>query len=620
MRRIKIIKNIHIYNFIAILAFYAVGTFAAEPLKTVEEDKVALTETHAISIHGEPRYSADFKHFDFANPNAPKGGTITIGVVGSFDSLNPFILKGLPADGISTNVVESLTTPSLEEPGVAYGVLAEKIVFPEDRSFVEFHLHPKATFQNGTPVLAEDIIFSFETLLKEGHPHYRAYYKAVEKVEKTGDRAVKFHIAPEYASREMPLILGELPILSADYYQENTFNKTTLKQPMGSGPYKVASVDVGNRLILERRDDYWGKDMAVNAGRFNAQKLILDYYRDATVALEAFKAGSFDFREENIARQWATSYDFPAIKDGRAIIEEIPHKNSSGMQGFVYNLRKPLFQDIRVREALMLAYDFQYANSTLFFNMYNRTDSYFDNSSLASFGIPEGAELAVLKPYVDQLPPELFTHPFTLPEHNDRKATRNYLRQAKKLLAEAGWTIQDGVLKNAAGQPFEFEILLVMPTFERVVIPYLQTLEKLGIKATMRTVDIPQYKQRVDNFQFDMTTTVIPQSQSPGNEQRAYWHSQTVDIPGTRNLMGIKSPVVDALVEKIIAAHTREELETATKALDRVLLWNHYVIPHWHSQYFRLAYWSKLQRPQNTPIYSYAFPDYWWVEPKEALQ
>jgi microcin C transport system substrate-binding protein len=570
-----------------------------------------VVPAHGVAMHGDLKYGPDFEHFDYVNPNAPKGGTVTFSAVGSFDSFNPYIIKGEPAVGISL-LYESLTTQSLDEPFSEYGLLAETIEMPEDRSWVAFTLRPEARWHDGKPVTVEDVVWSLETLRDKGAPFYRYYYKNVKSVEPAGERRVKFTF-DETTNRELPLIIGQLPILPKHYFEGREFDRTSLEPPLGSGPYRIKSFEPGRNVVYERVEDYWGANLPVNRGSYNFDAIRYEYYRDANVALEAFKAGAYDLRQENTAKFWATAYTGPMFDAGWIVKEEIPHQLGTGMQGFAFNLRRPLFQDPKVRQALAYGFDFEWTNRTIMYGQYERTESYFSNTELAAEGLPSEAELALLEPFRDQLPEEVFTEVYRAPS-TEEGGIRQNLRTALRLLGEAGWQVEGGKLVNAQGQPFRFEILLNGPSFERHTLPFVKNLERLGIEATVRTVDPAQYQNRMDNFDFDVTVESFGQSLSPGNEQRDYWGSEAADIPGSRNAIGIKDPVVDRLVEQIIEAPAREDLVTATRALDRVLLWGHYVIPHWHIRTFRVAHWNKFDRPDTTP--PYGLPVFsWWVDP-----
>lgn len=571
---------------------------------------------HAASIYGDIKYGPNFKHFDYVNPDAPKGGFVKLASIGTFDSLNPFILKGVPAAGIGL-IFDTLTVQSDDEPFTEYGLLVEIIEIPSDRSWVKYTLRKEARWHDGTPVTPEDVIFSFETLVKKGHPFYRSYYADVIKAEKVGPREVKF-VFKKGSNPELPLIVGQLPVFSKAYYTKHPFEKTSLEPPLGSGPYRVVDVKPGRSITYERVKNYWGKDIPVNKGRYNFDKIRYEYYRDETVALEAFKAGEYDFRLERIAKVWATAYKGTNFDRGYIIKEELPNENPTGMQAFVFNTRREIFKDRRVRLALNYCFDFEWMNKTLFYNAYTRTKSYFSNSELASAGLPGPEELKLLEPYRDKLPPEVFTKEYSPPKTDGSGNIRRNLRIALSLLKEAGWILKEGKLINEkTGKPFKFEILLVSPSMERVAIPFVKNLEKIGIKAEVRVVDSSQYVNRLNNYDFDMTSVVWPQSLSPGNEQRDYWSSEAADIPGTRNLAGIKDPIVDALIDKIIQAPDRKSLVAACRALDRVLLWGHYVIPHWHIRVYRVAYWNRFSRPKIKPKYALGFLDTWWVDPEK---
>ncbi len=574
--------------------------------------------SHGIAMHGDLKYAPDFRHFDYVNPRAPKGGTVRLQAIGTFDSFNPFIVKGSPAAGIG-RIYETLMAGSADEPFSEYGLLAESITVPKDRSWVQFTLHAEARWHDGKPVTADDVAWTFETLITKAVPFYRGYYGDVKKVEKLDPRTVRFTFAGG-ANRELPLILGQLVVLPKHYWAGRDFTKTTLEPPVGSGPYKIGAFEPGRHVEYQRVEDYWGKDLPVNVGRNNFDRIRHDYYRDGTVSVEAFKAGEYDFRYENSSKNWATSYDFPALRQGLVKKEEIPHDRSTGMQAFAINTRRPLFQDRKVRQALAYAFDFEWSNRTLFYGQYQRNRSYFDNSELAAAGPPGPAELAILKPYRGLLPEEVFTKAYDPPATDGSGRIRANLRQGSKLLREAGWGIDKTTRKlthQATGRVMEFEILLVSPLFERIVLPFKKNLERLGIAVSVRTVDSAQYRRRLDDFDFDMVIGSWGQSLSPGNEQRDYWGSDFADRPGSRNLAGIKDPAVDALIEGVINAPDRKSLVNHVRALDRVLQWGHWVIPQWHIPYDRLVYWDRLGRPETTPTQGVQF-DTWWVDARKA--
>lgn len=584
-----------------------------------------VTDRHGLSLFGDLKYGPDFKHFEYVNPQAPKGGELRLSSIGTFDSLNPFIIKGNAA-GLVGQIYESLMVSAQDEPSSEYGLIAESVSHPDDYSSVTYRLRKEARWHDGRPITPEDVIFSLETL-KQAHPRFAYYYANIAKAEKTGENEVTFTFN-QTGNRELPQITGQLTILPKHYWEgtDAKGNKrdvfaTTLEPPLGSGPYRVAEVTPGRTIAVERVDDYWGRNLPVNVGRYNFDRISTEYYRDATVALEAFKAGRFDVRLENSAKNWATQYDFEAAKRGDVITEVFKDKNAEPMQAFVFNTRRAKFADPRVRRALNYAFDFESANRLLFFGQYKRVDSYFANSELAARGLPEGKELEILETVRDQVPPEVFTKEYTNPVGGDPAAVRRNLRTAVRLLKDAGWSIRNGKLTNEkTGEVMTIEFLLVSPDFERVVLPFTQNLKRLGISATVRTVDSSQYRNRTDSFDFDVVVSGWQQSLSPGNEQRDYWGSESADKPGSRNLVGIKNPAVDTLIKRIIFAKDREELVAASRALDRVLLWNHYVIPNWYFAGTRIARWNKFGIPDKTPDYGLGFPDTWWFDQEKAAR
>jgi len=573
-----------------------------------------VTTGPGLSIHGDLKYGPHFTHFEYANPDAPKGGDVRLAAIGTFDNLNPYILKGVPAAGIA-QVFETLTIASSDEPSSEYGLIAESVEVPADRSWVAFTLRREARFHDGSAITADDVVWTFDTLKTKGHPAYRAYYAQVVKAEAQGPRKVKFTFGPG-ENRELPVITGQLPVLSKAYWSKRDFEKTTLESPLGSGPYRVETVDAGRSIVYRRVKDYWGAKLPVRAGEQNFDSIRYDYYRDGTVSLEAFKAGQYDFRLENSAKDWATAYAIPAVTQGLIKKEEIKNQVPTGMQGFVFNTRRPIFQDRRVRQALGFAFDFEWSNKNLFYGSYVRTRSYFSNSELASSGLPGGDELKVLELYKAQLVPEVFTKPYEPPKTDGSGDIRGNLREALALLKDAGWVVQGQKLVNAKGEPMQFEVLLDDPRFERITLPFVKNLERLGVSAKVRTVDTAQYQNRIDAFDFDMAVTVWPQSLSPGNEQTDMWASERAAVTGSRNLAGIRDPAIDKLVQSVISAPDRASLVARTRALDRVLLWGFYVIPHFHIQNFRVAYWDKFDRPRVAPKYTLGF-DTWWVDAKK---
>src|SRR5579884_353903 len=576
----------------------------------------AAAGSYGLSLFGELKYPRDFKHFDYVNPDAPKGGTMKFSAIGTFDTLNPYIIKGVPAAGIG-QIFDTLATPSADEAASEYGLVAESIALAADKLSVLYTLRPEARFHDGSPMTPDDVVWTFDTLRDKGHPMYRNYYGDVTKVATEGERGVRFFFK-DSNNRELPQILGEMPVLSKKYWSTHDFTKTTLDPPLGSGPYKVASVDPGRSIVYQRVPDYWGMNLPVNKGRYDVDTIRYDYYRDATVALEAFKAGQYDVRRENSSKAWATGYDSPALRQGLIKKEAIPNELPSGMQGFGYNLRRPMFQDPRVRQALAYAFDFEWSNKNLFYGLYTRTRSYFDNSELAATGVPQGEELKILEKYRGKIPDEVFTKEYDPPRYDGSGNIRDGLRQALALLKAAGWSFKGEKLVNdRTGEPFQFEILNQDPQMERIILPFIKNLERLGIVARLRTVDTAQYQRRMDTFDFDMTVVVFPQSLSPGNEQREMFGSAAADAPGSRNVLGIKNPVVDDLIEGLVRAPDRPTLIAYTHALDRVLQYGYYVIPQFHLGAYWIAYWDKFGRPATPPKYGVGI-DTWWVDPVAA--
>ena len=568
--------------------------------------------THGMSLFGDLKYGPDFKHFDYANPDAQKGGTMRYSALGTYDTLNPFVIKGIPAAGTGL-IFDTLTVRSEDEPSSEYGLVAEKIELAPDKLSVLYTLRMEARFHDGTPMTPEDVVWTFETVRAKGQPMYRSYYGDVTKAEKEGERGVRFTFKSA-ENRELPQIVGEMPVLSKAYWSGRDFASTTLEPPLGSGPYKVESLDPGRSITYRRVTDYWAADLPVNKGRHNVDVIRYDYYRDGTIALEAFKAGQYDVRLENVSKNWATGYDSPALRAGLIKKEAIPNQRPSGMQGFGYNLRRPLFQDPRVREALAYAFDFEWSDKELFYNAYTRTRSYFDNSELAATGVPQGEELKILEKFRGQIPDEVFTTEYDPPKYDGSGNIRDGLRAALKLLKEVGWTFKGEKLVNdETGQPFEFEIILVQPEFERIVLPFKKNLERMGIDARVRTIDSAQYERRMQTFDFDMAVVSFGASESPGNELRDYFGSQAAEEPGSQNLLGIKSKVIDELIEELIKAPDRASLVAHTRALDRVLQYGYYVIPHYHVPAFRVAYWDKFRRPAVSPKFAVGL-DTWWVD------
>jgi microcin C transport system substrate-binding protein len=674
---------------------------------------------HAVTLYDEaPKYPANFQHFAYANPDAPKGGTFRQAGFGGFDSLNPFINKGVPADDVGL-IYDTLTVQSMDEPFTAYGLIAEKIEKAPDNAWVRFHLRKIARFHDGTPITADDVKFSFDTLMKKGTPMYRGYYADVERVEVESPHSVRF-VFKHAGNRELPLILGQLPVLPAHWWnalddsqaeqqpllgderisaaikaedeghavivrlqdeprlkggkrldldtlrrnlqvaiekasqdksplaaitaldEEDThslrlklrssaddsllealrqlhvlpfkreFSKGNLDAPLGSGPYEVGEVQAGRSIRYERVPDWWARDLPVSRGFYNFDSIQIDYYRDNTVALEALKAGQFDYWLEISAKNWATAYSTPAVANGQLIKEEIQNHNPTGMQGFIFNIRKPVFQDRRVREALGLLFDFEWANKRLFNGAYTRTRSYFDNSELASSGLPNEAEQSILEPLRGKIPAEVFSEAFRVPVTDGSGIIREQQRRAYQLLQQAGWRVDGDRMLDANGQPVSFEFLLAQTEFERILLPFKRNLADLGIDMVIRRVDVSQYINRLRSRDYDMIVGGFGQSNSPGNEQREYWHSSSADNPGSRNYIGLKDPAIDHLVEGLINADSRQSLIDHTRALDRTLLWGYYVIPNWHIKTWRVAYWNRFEHPKVTPLYDIGVHT-WWV-------
>jgi len=604
------------------VAFGLVVLAAASLARAVDAPK----HHHALSLIGEPKYPADFTHFDYVNPDAPKGGLVRIADIGSFDSLNPVLYKGETASGIGF-ITETLMADSLEEPSTSYGLIAEWASYPDDYSSVTFKLRDEAHWHDGTRITPEDVIYSLE-VNKKANPRLGFYYKNVSRAEQTGDNEVTFYFDVKN-NRELPMIMGQLTILPKHWWTGKDASgnqrdpmKTTLEPPLGSGPYRIKDVKPGRSISYERVADYWAKDLPVNKGQWNYDEIRIEYYRDETVAFEGFKAGNLDYWQERSAKNWATAYDFAAVRNGFVKKQEVTIARSQPMQCFVLNLRRPQFQDRRVRQAFNLAFDFEWANKNLFYGQYARVGSFFQGSELAApQALPEGRELEILNEVKDGVPPEVFTTVHTNPVFDTPDAMRANLRKAVELLKEAGWEVKDGVLTNVkTGQKMQVEFLLVSPLFERIVQPYLRNLERLGIKGTIRMVDSAQYTRRLNAFDYDIVVATFAQSDSPGNEQRDYWGSEAADREGSMNLIGIKDPAIDKLIDHVIFAKDREELVAATRALDRVLQWNELVVPQWYSPKVRIAYWNRYGQPKTLPALTPGFLQVWWFDQTLAAQ
>lgn len=604
-----------------------IGTAAAQ--SAGEAASSALPWRHALSLFGKVKYPADFKRFDYVNPEAPKGGVARQIAVGTFDNFNIVVsgVKGQVAGAVAF-IYESLLTPALDEVSTEYGALAEAVNHPDDFSFVTYRLRAQAKWHDGKPVTADDVIFSLDSF-KKHHPMYSAYYSHVVKAEKVGEREVKF-VFDAPGNRELPQIVGQLTVLPKHWWEgtdaqgrKRDVSATTLEVPLGCGPYRVKEFVAGRSIALERVKDYWGRDLPANVGRNNFDELRYEYFRDATVAIEAFKADQVDWRTENSAKNWATAYDFPAVSEKRVILEEFANRSSGVMQAFVPNLRRAKFSDPRVRRALNYAFDFEEMNKQIFYGQYKRINSYFDGiDELMATGLPQGKELEILETVRAEVPPEVFTTAYTNPVGGSPEAVRDNLREALRLFKEAGYEVRDRKLIDVkTGTQFSLELLNSDPSFERITLFYKPSLERLGIAVSVRTVDPTQYENRTRDWDFDVVTNSWGESQSPGNEQREFWSSKTAGIAGSRNIAGIKNPAIDKLIERVIYARDRDDLVAATKALDRVLLWNHYVVPQWTYTKVRTARWDRFGRPSELPRYGQSgFPFIWWYDADKAAR
>ena len=596
-------------------------TLAILPIAAVTAQTTEQTKHHALSLVGAPKMPADFKQFDWVNPTAPKGGSVRMSVRGTFDTLNAYNIKGNKASGLGLTV-DTLMTPSPDEASTEYCLVCEWVSYPDDFSAVTFKIRDSARFQDGKTITPEDVIFTLEQL-KQHTPFYAQYYKNVVKSDVASGGIVTFTFDLK-GNRELPQIIGQMPILPKHYWtgkdtQGNArdMSKTTLEPPLGSGPYKIKALEPGRFIEYERNKDWWARDLPVSKGQWNFDTLRFEYFRDLTAAFESFKSGGIDFYRENSSKQWATAYDFDALKNGHIKKEAIRTREASQMQAFAMNLRRPQFQDPRVRRAMILAFDFEFANKNLFFGQYSRVHHYFGEKELQATGLPQGRELEILNEVKDKLPPEVFTTEYSLPVNNSPEEFRKTMGAAARLLAEAGYQPKSGVMTNAKGQALTLEILLADPQFERIAQPYVGELKRLGIQASIRTVDPAQFERRKDDFDFDMIIDNYSQSASPGNEQREFWSSQAADMKGSRNTLGIKSPAIDKLIDHVIFAKSRPELEAATRALDRALLWGNYVVPQWYSPDDRVAWWNKYARPDKLPSRAVSFLEVWWQD--EAL-
>ena len=566
-------------------------------------------KSYFISMSNVAKYEKDFVSFDYVNANAKKGGKVKLASNGTYDSLNPFILKGLSAEGIGL-IYDSLMLGSSDEASTYYALVAQNIEVDPENNWVKFYINPKAKFHDGISIKAHDVKFSFDILISKGTPLYKRYY-AVKDVEIINDLTVKFNFKTN-KNTELALILASLSVLPEHFYKNIDFKKATKIKPLSSGPYKIKSFVFGKYITYERVKDYWAKDLNVNKGKYNFDSIKYDYYKDQTVSLEAFKAGEFDFREEYTAKSWATMYKGKNFDNGKIIKERRKHENPAGMQAFVFNLRNPLFQSAKVREALNLAFDFEWTNKQLFYNQYTRLNSYFANSELSSFGLPSIEELELLNPLKDSIPSSVFTKEFKNPVSNASGNIRKRLRDAIKILKKEGWISKNRVLEKN-GKVFEFEILLTSPAFERVVQPFIKNLKKIGIKASLKVIDSVSFTSRAKTFDYDMIVSSFGVSLSPGNELNNYWASSSASVPGSRNHIGIKNPAIDILIQKVVHAKTRSSLITAVRALDRVLLHNYYVISNWYIPAYRMAYKNIFNQPAINPKYALGFHN-WWIK------
>lgn len=609
----------------AVLAAPAVGTLAFAPQAAQAQQPVWR---HGLSLFGDLKYPPAFKHFDYVNVDAPKAGLARMIAFGTFDNFNivPGGVKGSQGAGLNL-LYNTLMAPALDEVSTEYGLLAESVSHPDDHSWVTYRLRATARWHDGKPVTVEDVMFSLDAF-KKHHPQYSAYYRHVVKAEKTGERDITFTFdAP--GNRELPQIVGQINVIPKHYWEgvdasgkKRDIGATTLEPPLGCGPYRIKGFVAGRTITYERVKDYWGKDLPVNVGRDNFDELRYEYFRDMTVALEAFKADQIDWRSENSAKAWATAYDFPAVREKRVLLEEFPINSSGVMQAFVFNTRRSKFQDPRVRRAFNFGFDFEEMNKQIFFGQYKRISSYFEGLDLAARGLPQGLELEILETVRDKVPPEVFKEPFTNPVGGSPEAVRSNLREGVRLLREAGWEIRNRRLVNVkTNEPMTVEFLLSSPDSVRFVEPYKPNLERLGITATVRIADDAQYENRLRQWDYDIITAGWGQSLSPGNEQRGYWSTESADRAGSRNYAGIKNPAIDTLIDRVIFAKNRAELEAATRALDRVLLWNHYVVPQWTYGKVRSARWDRFGRPDPLPRYGFSgFPTVWWWDKDKAAK
>ncbi len=582
----------------------------------------AETTAHGVSAFGALKYPADFAHFAYVNPEAPKGGTLktrSTFAQNTFDSLNPFILKGEAPAEVSLYVFDTLMVRAMDEADAVYGLVAESVTWPVDRAWAEFRLRPEARFADGEPVTAEDVVFSLDILKAEGAPRYRIAYGAIESAEALAEDRVRFTFRPGASTRDLPMLAASIPILPKHWWEGRAFGESTLDPLLGSGPYRIGAFEPGRTIAFERREDYWAKDLPVNVGRWNFDRLEYEYFRDYTAAFEAFKAGAYEMHEEFFSKIWATGYDFPAVNDGRVISDTLPDGRPAGTQGYWFNTRREKFADPRVRQALGMAFDFEWSNRTLFYDLYQRTTSFFEGSPLAAKGAPSEAERALLEPLMEHLPPEALGEAFVPAVTDGSGRMRRELRAAGVLLDEAGWTVGgDGKRRNAAGELLTIEFLDDSPTFERITGPYIRNLEQLGVTAEMRTVDAAQYQARMKTYDFDVTVARMPMSPTPGVELWNLFGAESAAAEDTLNLSGVANPAVDALIEAIIGAESAEEHAVAVSALDRALRSMHLWVPQWSKASHTMAWWDRFDRPETKPPYSRAIVDTWWFDAEKS--
>lgn len=580
--------------------------------------KIRITDN--IALYGQPKYGKNFTHFEYANPDAPKGGRIVFPDYGGFDSFNPFIFKGNAPSNAVNLTLDTLGEVPADDYSTVYPLIAEKFELPDDNSFIGFFLNKNAKFSDGSPLTADDVVFSYNALIEKGAPVYKMYYSDVEKVEKINDYHVRFYFKKNIQNKELPLIVSQFKIFSKKDFENADFSKPPLQPKLGSGPYKIKDFQLGKYVVLERNKDYWAKDLPSQKGRYNFDEIRFDFYQDTTVTLQALFSGNIDIREEYIAKIWVTGYDNDQVKSGKVIKENFYHKNPAILQNFSFNIRREKLQDKRVRKAISMAFNFDWSNEKLFYNLYSRIYSYFSNSEMAATGLPEGKELEILNQYREQLDDEVFTTPFENFSHKNSQETRENLKKAVKLLQDAGYNFVDGKMTNLkTGEPLEVEVISSASngsTFTRVMLPFIENLRKIGIKMAFRTLENNIFKNRLDSFDYDMTIISFPVSKMPGNEQKEYWGSHAADIKGSYNYIGIKNPVVDDLIEKIIATDKKDDYIAHIKAMDRVLLHQYYMIFHWYTSYHRVAYQNKFCHPENKLQVGF-LPDLWWAKAAE---